>query len=81
MPISIFFSIIIEYNNEKNYNNKSVIKIPIINDNDEHSIIIYFTMITCFPLYEYCVRNFRASFEEKTLLRYRSSLVNSDIPC
>lgn len=26
MPISIFFSIIIEYNNEKNYNNKSVIK-------------------------------------------------------
>lgn len=27
MPISIFFSIIIEYNNEKNYNNESVIKI------------------------------------------------------
>lgn len=26
MPISIFFSIIIDYNNEKNYNNKSVIK-------------------------------------------------------
>lgn len=26
MPISIFFSIIIEYNNEKNYNNKSDIK-------------------------------------------------------
>lgn len=26
MPISIFFSIIIEYNNEKNYNNNSVIK-------------------------------------------------------
>lgn len=26
MPISIFFSIIIEYNNEKNYNNKSVIE-------------------------------------------------------
>lgn len=26
IPISIFFSITIEYNNEKNYNNKSVIK-------------------------------------------------------